>query len=235
MINCSISGLINVNKPAGITSFSVVKHVREILNVKKVGHCGTLDPLAEGVLLVLYGSATKLQDRFMAFNKTYRAKFVLGITTDTGDISGNVISEVIPDSFSESQIKGILKNFIGEVEQTPPMYSALKHNGKRLYELARKGVVVDRKLRKIKIYSIELISVNDNTIEVRVNCSKGTYIRTLCEDIGKALKCGATMTQLCRERIGNFDINKSVNDIVEKKRDELLMKAYSPEELEQLF
>ncbi len=201
-----LDGLISINKPPEISSFGAVKNLKKILGIKKAGHCGTLDPMATGVLLVLLGRSTKLQNSFMELRKCYRAKFLLGITTDTGDITGKVTARKEYREMKPEKIMEILNSFIGEIEQVPPMYSALRYGGKRLYELARKGIEVERFPRKIKIYNIEFISLYDNMLEIRVECSKGTYIRSLGEDIGKKLGCGATMTYLCREKVGPFSV-----------------------------
>ena len=206
----NLSGLLLINKPSGITSFKVVSIIRKKLNVKKVGHCGTLDPLACGLMLVLVGNATKQQDKFMKQDKVYYAKIKLGIKTDTGDLEGKVISQTDFSKITVEQIKTVCDSFIGEIEQEPPMYSALKINGKKLYELARKGITVERKKRKIKIYNIDFLSFNDNEIELRVKCSSGTYIRVLAQEIGSKLKTDATLSYLKREQIGNYTLNNAV-------------------------
>ncbi len=206
----NLSGLLLVNKPSGITSFKVVSIIRKKLNVKKAGHCGTLDPLAQGLMIVLVGKATKQQDKFMKQDKVYYAKIKLGIKTDTGDLEGNIISESDFSKITVEQIKAVCNSFIGEIEQEPPMYSALKVNGKKLYELARKGITIERKKRKITIYNIDVLSFNGNEIEIRVKCSSGTYIRVLAQDIGSKLKTDATLSYLRREEIGRYTLNDSV-------------------------
>ena len=206
----NLSGLLLVNKPSGITSFKVVSIIRKKLNVKKAGHCGTLDPLAQGLMIVLVGKATKQQDKFMKQDKVYYAKIELGIKTDTGDLEGNIISESDFSKITVEQIKAVCNSFIGEIEQEPPMYSALKVNGKKLYELARKGITIERKKRKITIYNIDVLSFNGNEIEIRVKCSSGTYIRVLAQDIGSKLKTDATLSYLRREKIGRYTLNDSV-------------------------
>lgn len=206
----NFSGLLLVNKPSGITSFKVVSVIRKKLNVKKAGHCGTLDPLAQGLMIVLVGKATKQQDKFMKQDKVYYAKIKLGIKTDTGDLEGNIISESDFSKITVEQIKAVCNSFIGEIEQEPPMYSALKVNGKKLYELARKGITIERKKRKITIYNIDVLSFNGNEIEIRVKCSSGTYIRVLAQDIGSKLKTDATLSYLRREEIGRYTLNDSV-------------------------
>lgn len=208
----NFSGLLLVNKPSGITSFKVVSIIRKALKVKKVGHCGTLDPLAVGLMIVLVGkSATKQQDKFMKQDKVYYAKIKLGIKTDTGDLEGQIISQSDFSNITLEQIKSVCNSFIGETEQEPPMYSALKVNGKKLYELARKGITVERKKRKITIYNIDILSFNGNEIEIRVKCSSGTYIRVLAQDIGTKLKTDATLSFLRREQIGPFSLDNAVS------------------------
>lgn len=206
----NLSGLLLVNKPSGITSFKVVSVIRKKLNVKKTGHCGTLDPLAQGLMIVLVGKATKQQDKFMKQDKVYYAKIKLGIKTDTGDLEGNIISESDFSKITIEQIKAVCNSFIGEIEQEPPMYSALKVNGKKLYELARKGITIERKKRKITIYNIDVLNFNGSEIEIRVKCSSGTYIRVLVQDIGSKLKTDATLSYLRREEIGRYTLNDSV-------------------------
>lgn len=205
------SGLLNINKPSGITSFGVVWQARRILQARKVGHCGTLDPLAEGILLVLFGKATRLQQQFMSMPKTYRTQLLLGTTTDTGDISGKITSQKEVPHLPSETLNNIFNQFKGEIEQIPPMYSALKYGGKKLYELARTGIEVPRLPRKITIYSIELISCVHPYLDIRVSCSRGTYVRTLAEDIGKKIGCGATVNKLCREAVGHFTIASAID------------------------
>jgi len=208
----NFSGLLLVNKPSGITSFKVVSIIRKTLKVKKVGHCGTLDPLAVGLMIVLVGkSATKQQDKFMKQDKVYYAKIKLGIKTDTGDLEGQIISQSDFSNITLEQIKSVCNSFIGETEQEPPMYSALKVNGKKLYELARKGITVERKKRKITIYNIDVLSFDGSEIEIRVKCSSGTYIRVLAQDIGTKLNTDATLSYLRREQIGPFSLDNAVS------------------------
>ena len=205
-----ISGMLLIDKPVGITSFKAAHKIKKILNVKKTGHCGTLDPLATGLLLVLIGKATKLQDEFMKRDKVYRASFLLGTVTDSGDLDGKIISKHSAESICKADAVKALKHFEGEIEQIPPMFSALKHKGKKLYELARKGIEVERKPRKVIIKSIELLSFKNSIADVRVECSSGTYIRTLAKDFGEILGCGATVAKLRREKIGSFDVKDAV-------------------------
>jgi len=205
-----LDGIINIYKDKGFTSHDVVAVVRRTINQKKVGHTGTLDPDATGVLPVCVGKATKLADYIMAAEKTYIAEVTLGVTTDTLDSSGNVI-ETKEVNFSEEEIKNAVMSFVGEQEQIPPMYSAIKINGKKLYELAREGKEVERKARRINIFDIEILSLEmPDKIKIKVDCSKGTYIRTLCGDIGQKLGCGAHMSSLERTRSGSFVKENSI-------------------------
>ncbi len=205
------SGLIAVNKPSGITSFKLVSIIKKILQVKKAGHCGTLDPLACGLMLVLTGKATKLQDKFTKQNKVYLAQIQFGLQTDSGDLAGKIIARSDFSQLTFEKLKDICNGFTGEIEQIPPMYSALKIKGRKLYELARKGITVERQKRKITIYSIELLSFAADTAQIRVKCSSGTYIRTLAEDIGFKAGTHAVMSGLIREEIGDFRLNKAVS------------------------
>lgn len=202
-----MDGVILIDKPQGFTSFDVVAKTRGILHTKRVGHAGTLDPMATGVLPVFVGRATKCCDILPVQDKKYRATFKLGVTTDTQDITGAVLSQQ-PPCVDEELIKQTIKSFVGEYDQIPPMYSAVKVGGKKLYELARKGIEVERKSRKITIYSIDILDYckEENTFTIDVFCSKGSYIRTLGHDIGQKLGCGATMTALQRTQACGFDI-----------------------------
>lgn len=205
-----MNGVINVIKNTGMTSFDVVAKVRRIAKEKKVGHTGTLDPEASGVLPICLGKATKIIDYMMENEKAYRVSFKLGIVTDTYDLEGKIISERDASNISKKEIMKAISEFIGNIKQVPPMYSALKQNGVRLYELARKGIEVEREARDIIIYKIENIDIQDE-ITMDVYCSKGTYIRSLCFDIGEKLNVGATMTKLCRMKNGNFILQNGVN------------------------
>lgn len=200
-----MNGVINVYKEKGYTSHDVVARLRGILKQKKIGHTGTLDPEAEGVLPVCLGSATKLCDMLTDKRKEYIAEFLLGVTTDTQDMTGKLLSEAKVDITCE-EAEQVIMSFLGEYEQLPPMYSACKVNGKRLYELAREGKEVERKPRKVTIYELELLSVKLPEIKIRVLCSKGTYIRTLCHDIGAKLGCGAAMKSLLRTQVERFSL-----------------------------
>lgn len=198
-----MNGIINVYKEKDFTSFDVVAKLRGILKQKKIGHTGTLDPDATGVLPVCLGNATKLCDMLTDKKKEYIAEFVLGKETDTQDISGRVLKET-DVTCKEDEVTEAIRSFVGDFEQLPPMYSAIKVDGKRLYELARQGKEVERKTRPVTFYEIEILKVEFPFVSIRVLCSKGTYIRTLCHDIGQKLGCGAAMTSLERTRSGQF-------------------------------
>lgn len=205
-----MQGIINCYKPIGMTSFDVVAKIRKAAHEKKVGHTGTLDPAASGVLPVCIGKSTKLIDFIMKGDKIYRVEMTLGLVTDTYDSEGEVLySKDV--NISDEDIKETMNSFVGEIMQVPPMYSALKHNGKKLYELARAGIEIDRPARSINIYDIENIDIEKNKVKFEVHCSKGTYIRSLCFDIGNKLGCGAMMSGLERTATGNFSIESSVN------------------------
>lgn len=220
-----ISGIINIYKSTGPTSHDIVDRIRKIIKPLlfstnealrrkrlRIGHAGTLDPFAEGVLIILIGKATRLQSKFMDMPKTYTATLKLGVTSDTYDKTGvklqtpNTKSQTI----SKPKIQNILKNFIGEINQMPPDYSAIKIKGKKAYELARKGIKPKLKPRKVKIYKIKLIKYKWPYLEIEVRCGKGTYIRSLAHDIGKKLGCGAYLEELTRTKIGKFSIKNSV-------------------------
>lgn len=201
-----MNGILNVYKESGYSSHDVVAVLRKILKTKKIGHTGTLDPNAEGVLPVCIGQATKVSELLMEKDKTYQVEFELGFVTDTQDIWGNVIHESSVSATPE-EVKAVANRFVGDILQIPPMYSAIKQNGKKLYELAREGIVLERKARPVRIDSIEDFSCSGkNRYTMTVQCSKGTYIRTLCHDIGAALGCGARMTALIRTKAGEFTL-----------------------------
>ena len=205
-----MDGIFNIYKEKGFTSHDVVAIVRRTIHMKKVGHTGTLDPDAEGVLPVCVGKATKLSDVIMDGRKSYRAMLRLGITTTTEDASGEVLDTKEVD-FNEDKIREVVASFIGRLEQVPPMYSAVKVNGKKLYELAREGKEIERKSRTIEVYDIRIRQfLPPDRVEIDVDCSKGTYIRTLCSDIGKALGCGGHMAELLRTRTGAFSLENAI-------------------------
>ncbi|NGT47825.1 tRNA pseudouridine(55) synthase TruB [Clostridium perfringens] len=218
-----MNGVINIYKNTGMTSFDVVAIVRRVAKMKKVGHTGTLDPAASGVLPVCLGKATKIIDYIMENKKVYRVNLKLGMVTDTYDLEGEVLREEDASHITKDEILNCINSFVGTIDQVPPMYSALKQNGVRLYELARQGIEVHREARKITIYSIENIKIESNdNIQMDVCCSKGTYIRSLCYDIGEKLNVGATMTALERIQNGPFTKEEAIN--IEDLTEELLEK-----------
>ena len=196
-----MDGIIVVNKPSGCTSHDIVSKIRKKLNIKKVGHTGTLDPLATGVLPILLGNGTKLSKYLINHDKEYIATIKLGVKTDTADIEGTVIEEKKVPLFTEKQIMNALESLKGKQKQIPPMYSAIKINGKKLYEYARSGESVEVKPRDIEIYNIVLIKYKDNRIQFKVACSKGTYIRSVCEEIAQKLNTVGTMSALERTKV----------------------------------
>ncbi len=211
-----MNGLLIIDKPAGLTSHDVVARVRRILKTKRVGHTGTLDPFATGVMVILVGQATRLAQFFDKDQKEYEALVQFGFETDTGDCTGSPKSKVqSPKSINVEDIERVLPRFRGLIEQVPPMYSAKKVEGKKLYELARKGVEIERKAIAVSIYELEVISdaelcTPQSTIRIRVVCSAGTYIRTLAEDIGRSVGVGAHLAELRRTRAGRFNITRAV-------------------------
>ena len=204
-----INGIVIIDKEAGFTSHDVVAKLRGICGQRKIGHTGTLDPEATGVLPVCLGSATKLCDMLTDRNKEYVAELLLGIETDTQDTTGEVLAER-PVEVSETEVNQVCESFIGQYDQIPPMYSALKVNGKKLYELAREGKEVERKARPVTIHELEILECRLPVIKMRVACSKGTYIRTLCADIGVKLGCGGAMKSLRRTRAGGFALEEAL-------------------------
>lgn len=204
-----MEGIINVNKPSGITSFDVVRKLRKSLREKKIGHTGTLDPLAEGVLVVCVGRATRMVQDIEGYSKIYTAGFELGYRTDTYDIEGQTLEEREVPEITQDRLKAVLEKFIGEIKQVPPMYSALKVDGKKLYELARQGIEIERKAREIEIKFIDIIEFDGKRGKIRCGVSKGTYIRSLIDDIGRELETFAVMTSLVREQVGNSKIENS--------------------------
>lgn len=203
------NGLINIYKEPGFTSFDVVAVLRGILKQKKIGHTGTLDPAAEGVLLVCLGNGTKLVDMLDNRDKVYECRMLLGRETDTEDTTGQTLSEK-EVTCSKEEIESAIQSFVGEIMQIPPMYSAIKKDGKKLYELAREGKEIEREARPISIYNIEIKDISLPYVTFVVNCGKGTYIRSLCRDIGKKLGCGACMDHLLRTSVSHFTLDKSL-------------------------
>lgn len=212
-----MNGIINVYKEKGFTSFDVCAKLRGILKTKKIGHTGTLDPEAEGVLPVCVGNATKLCDLLTEKDKEYEAVLLLGVTTDTEDMTGTILTKSL-ETASKERVEQVIHSFVGTYEQIPPMYSAIKINGQRLYELARQGKVVERKSRQVTIHSIQILDYkmdeNHNEavkeVRIKVKCSKGTYIRTLCKDIGEILGCGGCMKSLLRTEVSVFRLEDSL-------------------------
>lgn len=213
-----MNGILNIFKPKGMSSFDVVRVIKKVAKTGKVGHTGTLDPEATGVLPVCIGRATKIIDYIMDSEKVYEVTFKLGVRTTTYDLEGEVLEERDTSNLRNEDILAVVKEFIGEYSQVPPMYSALKQNGIRLYELARQGIEVEREGRLIKIYNIEDIKINNPYVSMKVTCSKGTYIRSLCYDIGEKLRVFATMTDLNRAKTSVFSQENSinVNDLTEE-------------------
>lgn len=204
-----IDGVFLLNKPLGFSSNQALKKIQWLLNAKKAGHTGTLDPMASGLLPICLGEATKFSNRLLNANKTYIATVQLGVTTTTGDQEGEVISKK-EAVFNEAQLKETLQKFIGDITQIPPMYSALKFEGRPLYEYARQGIEIERKSRQITIYDIGLMEFQGSVMTIEVSCSKGTYIRTLAEDIGHALGCGAHLKGLERTQTANFQLTEAL-------------------------
>lgn len=200
------NGLLLLNKPEGITSHTAVRIVKRLVGADKAGHTGTLDPMATGVLPILIGRGVKASEYLTEADKHYVAVMRLGVTTDTEDITGRVLG-TSSDVPSSDRVFRAIKNFVGEIDQTPPMYSAVRVGGKRLMELAREGKVIDRPSRRITVYSIDAVELSDREYSLDVVCSKGTYIRTLCADIGRALGCGAVMSALCRTETCGYDLS----------------------------
>jgi tRNA pseudouridine55 synthase len=199
-----MTGVLIIDKPAGISSFDVVRAVRRSCRARRVGHAGTLDPFATGVLPIAIGQATRLIEYLMAGDKEYVATMRLGVTTDTQDLDGNVLEERPWEHVTCQRVAEAIKGFIGTIWQVPPMFSAIKQNGQPLYRLARRGIEVDRQAREVRIETIELLACDLPNVRLRVSCSKGTYIRTLCHDLGQVLECGAHLVQLRRTRCGHF-------------------------------
>ena len=218
-----VNGIINVYKEKGYTSFDVVAKMRGIFGQKKIGHTGTLDPDAQGVLPVCLGKATKVCDLLTDKDKVYKATMLLGVQTDTLDISGKVCNKAIVN-VTEQQVRDVISTFVGTIEQVPPMYSALKVNGKKLYELAREGKTIERKARKVSIYDIIIDEICLPEVVMTVSCSKGTYIRSLCDDIGTKLGCYGCMKELLRTKVACFDIEDAYKiSEIEKLKESIVL------------
>lgn len=228
----SPSGIIIIDKPGGITSHNCISKLRYLLKERRIGHCGTLDPMASGILPIMVGSAVKASEYLVDHDKRYFAGIKLGITTDTEDISGSVLSEYNGSLPSFAEFAEAAKSFEGEIMQTPPMYSALKVGGVKLLDLAREGVTVERNARKVSIYSCVPIEREDG-FYLDVACSRGTYIRTLCADIGKKLGCGAAMSSLRRTEVGVFKESDAIpfDDLNEMTRDEIISRLIPVEKM----
>ena len=224
-----MNGVLNIYKEAGFTSHDVVAKLRGILKQKKIGHTGTLDPDAEGVLPVCLGNATKLCGLLSDKEKTYEAVLLLGQTTDTQDVSGTVLGTA-PVTAGEEEIREAVLGFLGDYDQVPPMYSALKVGGKKLYELAREGKEVERKARRVRILALEIHGIRLPEVSFSVTCSSGTYIRTLCQDIGERLGCGGCMKSLLRTRVDRFRVEDSLrlSEIEELAREGRIEEALIP-------
>ncbi len=223
-----MNGIILIDKPFGKTSHDMVYFVRKLTGIKKVGHTGTLDPAATGVLPVCIGNATKVCDMLTNADKAYRVTFILGMITDTGDAEGKVLAEQ-PVNCTRAEIEEAVMSFVGEIKQLPPMYSAVKVGGKKLYELARAGVTVERKERTVTIKAIDILAIDEKEgqITMTVECSKGTYIRTLCEDIGIKLGCGAYVNSLERIKSSVFTLDNcyTLEELLEKKESGRLLEC----------
>jgi tRNA pseudouridine55 synthase len=205
-----MDGFLIINKSAGPTSHDIVNQIRKITNIRKVGHAGTLDPFARGALIILIGKATKLQSKFMEMDKTYIGTLKLGEISDTYDITGKIKAQNSKIKINEDKIQKILKTFIGEINQVPPIYSAIKIHGQTAYKMARRGEKPRLKPRKVKIYNIKILNYEWPHLKIEVKCGKGTYIRSLAHDIGNKLGCGAYLEKLIRAKVGNFDIKKAI-------------------------
>ena len=210
-MNCTLNQVVNLYKPSGPTSFAMVSSVKRILGVKKAGHIGTLDPMAEGILPICLNQSTRIIQFLSPLSKHYQCAMTLGTATDTQDSTGKTIFEGNPSLVTETQVRDILRSFVGEQKQLPPMFSAKKSKGIPLYKLARNGINIERKPVSIHFYSIDFINMDENRVEFEAHCSAGTYLRTLCHDIGQKLGCGAHMSRLIRKQVGVFDQDSSVS------------------------
>ncbi len=228
-----ISGVFLLNKPLGISSNAALQKVRWLYRAEKAGHTGALDPLASGLLPICLGEATKFSHYLLDSTKRYQTTIHLGHSTTTGDVEGELLLEQAVPALTEDQIKQVLEKFVGDIQQVPPMYSALKKEGRPLYELARKGIEIEREARPIHIYAIELCAFTENSITLDVTCSKGTYIRVLGEDIAQALGTYGHLTYLHRIKTGHFDLIPEytieyLESLTEQQREALLLPAYAP-------
>ncbi len=230
-----LSGVFLLNKPLGLSSNTALQKVRRLFNAQKAGHTGALDPLATGLLPICLGEATKFSHYLLDSTKRYQTTVKLGQTTTTGDVEGDVVLQREVPVLTAELIEQVLQRFRGEIQQVPPMYSALKRDGRPLYELARQGIEIEREARPVTIYELNLIDFTPDSLVLEVTCSKGTYIRVLGEDIGEALGCGGHLTHLHRTQTGHFEIIPSytieyLETLTEAERDALLLSVYAPVE-----
>ena len=228
-----LSGVFLLNKPLGLSSNSALQKVRRLFNAQKAGHTGALDPLATGLLPICLGEATKFSHYLLDSTKRYQTTVKLGQTTTTGDVEGDVVLQREVPVLTAELIEQVLQRFRGEIQQVPPMYSALKRDGRPLYELARQGIEIERQARPVTIYQLKLVDFTNDSLVLEVTCSKGTYIRVLGEDIGEALGCGGHLTHLHRTQTGHFEIIPSytieyLETLTEAERDALLLSVYAP-------
>jgi len=228
----NVKGILLLDKPIGTSSNRLLQSVKHIYNAKKAGHTGSLDVPASGLLPICFGEATKMSGYLLNSNKKYFVQCKLGETTTTGDAAGTLLLTRLIPQISEKILTTIFKDFVGNIQQTPPMFSSLKHNGKRLYEFAYKGIEIERKARYIRIYSIELLRISKDYFEIEVYCSKGTYIRTLVEDIGEAIGCGAHVQSLRRLEAGPFNVLNAITlgeiELIAKKGQQALYSLLLP-------
>jgi tRNA pseudouridine55 synthase len=206
-----VNGILLLDKPSGLTSNAALQAVKKLYRARKAGHTGSLDPLATGLLPICFGEATKVSGFLLDADKDYRVTCKFGERTTTGDAEGEVLEQRPVDDLTEDRLRAVLQGFLGQIDQIPPMYSALKHKGERLYKLAREGVEVEREPRQVTIHALELLTLTPPLAEIRVHCSKGTYVRTLVEDIGEALGCGAHVAGLRRLGVGPFDDTQMID------------------------
>jgi tRNA pseudouridine55 synthase len=206
----NLDGVLLVDKPRGITSHDVIANLRHLLGIKKIGHVGTLDPMATGLLIILIGRTTKISQYLIDLSKGYKGTMKLGISTDSHDMEGRILENHAVEGVSLEGLKNLAGEFLGDQYQTPPMFSAKKVNGQKLYKLARKGKTIDREPRFIHVSTFEIDDLRDDEVDFFVHCSKGTYVRTLVNDFGERLKCGAHLSRLCRTTIGDFSINDAL-------------------------
>ena len=230
-----LSGVFLLNKPLGLSSNSALQKVRRLFNAQKAGHTGALDPLATGLLPICLGEATKFSHYLLDSTKRYQTTVKLGQTTATGDVEGEILQQRDVPALTEANIEQVLEQFRGDIKQVPPMYSALKREGRPLYELARQGIEIEREARPVTIYELKLLSFTEDSLTLDVTCSKGTYIRVLGEDIGEALGCGGHLIHLHRTQTGHFELIPSytleyLETLTSPERDALLLSVYAPVE-----